>query len=126
MVFKFFLFFLIVMITSCENHSSKIKYSDKFELYSNKGFTLIYNNKLYKSKIVSKKINDRSLIVFNNRLEKDTVVKITNLLNGKNLIAKVGKNSKYPVFYNSVISNRIAKNLNIDNICGISNPWFYL
>ena len=30
------------------------------------------------------------------------------------MIAKIGKNSKYPLFYNSVISNRIAKDLDID------------
>jgi len=113
MYYKITLFFLFIFLFSCENRSSKIKYSKNFELYSNKGFTLIYNDKLYKKRIVNKKIENRSLIVFNNKLRKDTVVKITNLLNGKNLIAKIGKNSKYPVFYNSVISDRIAKDLEI-------------
>ena len=36
------------------------------------------------------------------------------MLNEKYLIAKVGKNSKYPIFYNSVISERIATELDID------------
>ena len=111
---KFILFFLCIFLYSCENKSSKIKHTNNFELYSNNGFALIYNDKLYKNRIVSKKIDERSLIVFNNKLRKDTVVKITNLLNGKDLIAKIGKNSKYPIFYNSVISDRIAKDLDID------------
>jgi len=114
MKYKHFLLFLIFFLISCESHKSKVKYTDSFELYSNKGFALIYNDKLYKNKTVNRKINERSLIVFNDKLEKDTVVKITNLLNGKDLIAKIGKNSKYPLFYNSVISNRIAKDLDID------------
>ena len=87
---------------------------DIYETYSNKGFALIYNDDLLKKKIISKKIDNRSLIIFNNNLSFDTPVKVTNLINGKNLIAKVGYNSKYPNFYNSVISNRIAKELNID------------
>ena len=41
-------------------------------------------------------------------------VKITNLLNGKYILAKIGKKSKYPFFYNSVISKRIAEDLEID------------
>ena len=114
MKYKLFLLFLIFFLISCESHKSKVKYTDSFELYSNKGFALIYNDKLYKNKTVNRKINERSLIDFNDKLEKDTVVKITNLLNGKDLIAKIGKNSKYPLFYNSVISNRIAKDLDID------------
>ena len=111
---KIILFFLLIFIFSCEKQSSKINHSNNFQFYSNKGFALIYNDKLYKNKIVNKKINKRSLIIFNNKLKEDTVVKITNLLNGQNLIAKVGKKSDYPSFYNSVISERIAKNLKID------------
>ena len=114
MNYKFILFFVFIFLYSCENKSSKIKYTNNFELYSNNGFALIYNDKLYKNRIVSKKIDERSLIVFNNKLREDTVVKITNLLNGKDLIAKIGKNTKYPIFYNSVISDRIAKDLDIE------------
>jgi len=114
MIYKIIFFFSFILLISCENQSSKIKYKNNFELYSNKGFALIYSDKLYKNRTVNKKIENRSLIVFNNKLSIDTVVKITNLLNGKNLIAKIGKNSKYPIFYNSVISDRIAKDLEID------------
>ena len=114
MYYKNFLLFLFIFLFSCENKSSKINYSKNFDFYSNKGFALVYNDDLFKNKVVNKKINNRSLIIFNNKLDIDTPVKITNLLNGKDLIAKVGKNSLYPEFYNSVISNRIAKELFID------------
>ncbi len=108
------LIFLAVILTSCETTNKKVITNKDFKNYSNDGFTLIYNNDIFKKRIVSKKIDQRSLIIFNNKLKKDTDIKITNLLNEKYLIAKVGKNSKYPIFYNSVISERIAIELEID------------
>ena len=82
--------------------------------YSNEGFALIYNEDLYKQKIVSKKISERSLIIFQKNLKINTQVKITNILNNKSIIGTVGKNSKYPSFNNSVLSIRIADELNLD------------
>ncbi len=108
----FFIFFFTLL--SCKDEVSKINYTKKITNYSNKGFTLVYNDKLYKNKFINKKLNERSLLIFNNALEKETSVRITNLLNGKYLIAKVGQNANYPFFYNSVISKRIATDLEID------------
>ena len=82
--------------------------------YSNKGFALIYNEELYNQKIVDKKIDERSLIIFQKNLKVKASVKITNILNNMSLIATVGKNSKYPSFNNSVLSLRIAKELKLD------------
>ena len=106
--------FLAIILTSCETTNKKVITNKDFKNYSNDGFALIYNNDIFKKRIVSKKIDQRSLIIFNNKLKKDTDIKITNLLNEKYLIAKVGKSSKYPIFYNSVISERIATELDID------------
>ena len=75
--------------------------------YSNKGFALVFNENLYKQKIVSRKIDERSLIIFQKNLKVKTLVKITNILNNKSLIATVGKNSNYPTFNNS---HNISKN----------------
>ena len=106
--------FLAIILTSCETTNKKVITNKDFKNYSNDGFALIYNNDIFKKRIVSKKIDQRSLIIFNNKIKKDADIKITNLLNEKYLIAKVGKNSKYPIFYNSVISERIANELDID------------
>ncbi len=106
--------FLAIILTSCETTNKKVITNKDFKNYSNDGFALIYNNDIFKKRIVSKKIDQRSLIIFNNKLKKDTDIKITNLLNEKYLIAKVGRNSKYPIFYNSVISERIATELDVD------------
>ena len=108
------LFFLI--LTSCVN-TQFVKENKQFvskNYFSNKGFALVYSDKLKKEKIISNKIDTRSLIIFQKNLKKNTIVKITNLSNQKSIIAKVGKKSDYPNFYNSVISIRISDVLKID------------
>jgi len=82
--------------------------------YSNKGFALIYRDNLYNQKIVSNKISERSLIIFQRNLKINTQVKITNILNNKSIIGTVGKKSKYPSFNNAVLSIRIADELDLD------------
>ena len=89
-------------------------YKDNINGYSNKGFALVYSEDLYKKKIVNKKIDQRSLVVFQKNLKPNTKVKITNMLNNKSIIAYVSKNSVYPSFNNAVISLRIAEELDLD------------
>jgi len=119
MNYRIFLFLFVILLSACEQKYSNLKYNSNFENYSNKGFALVYDEDLYKNKIINKKIDERSLVVLNNKLKFDTPVKITNLLNGKYILAKIGKKSNYPYFYNSVISQRIAEDLEID----ISEPY---
>ncbi len=121
MNYKIIFFIFYITLLSC-TETKKINYSKKFINYQNKGFTLIYDENLYKKKFINKKLNDRSLLIFNNFLEKETPVKITNLLNGKYLIAKVGHEADFPFFYNSVISKRIADDLNIN----INEPYIQI
>ena len=115
MKYNFFFIFLVIFLHSCTSKNMNIQ-SDKpiLEKFSNSGFTLIFNEKLYKDKIINKKLNDRDLLLFQKNLKKGSSVKIKNLLNEKSIIAKVGNKAKYPSFYNSVISIRIAKELEID------------
>ncbi len=82
--------------------------------FINKGFVLIYNNDLYEKKIISKKIDERSLIIFQKNLKKNTKVKITNITNNKSIIAIVGSDADYPLFNNAVISVRIADAIDLN------------
>ena len=104
---KIFLFLLLFSCTPIQIEKD-IKYTQTF---SNAGFTLIYDNKYFNNKLVSKKIDDRSLIVFQKKLKSKTPVKVTNMINGKSIIASVGGKAKFP---NSVISKRIAKELELN------------
>ena len=123
MKYNFFLILLIVLITSCApNNYKTVSVDPILEKFSNNGFALIYNDKLYNDKIISKKMNERDLIIFQRNLRKGTSVKITNPFNNKTIIAKVGKKANYPSFNNSVVSIRISKELEID----INEPYIFI
>ena len=111
-----FLLIIFLLISGCATYN--IDKAEKIFLnkknFKNKGFALVYNDNLYNKKIVSKKIDNRSLIIFQKNLKKGTTVKIKNILNDKTIIAKVGNNSKYPSFNNTVISDRISKEIDLD------------
>ena len=114
MNFKIIVIFLI-LLTSCVNntekqHSEILNINNKFY---NSGFTLIYDDNLYFEKIINKKMDDRDLIIFQKNLKKGTSVKLFNPINNKSLIAQVGRNSIYPNFNNSVVSKRIASELEL-------------
>ncbi len=111
------IFIFIFLLTSCTNINTSIDNKTIYESkFSNKGFALVYNFSSEIKDKVPKKIDTRSLIIFQKNLKKETEVKVVNLLNNKSVIAKVGSSVKYPNFYNSVLSERIAKEieLNID------------
>ena len=111
------LLIMLLFTFSCSTNNIKSTQKENIisaEFFSNKGFTLVFTNDLIKKKIINKKIESRSLIVFQKNLKKNTAVKITNLLNNKSILAKVGTNSKYPNFYNSVVSKRIFEELQLN------------
>ena len=112
-IFIILLFFLNSCSTPDMGTTEIFKKHDANNIFVNKGFGLMYEDNLYKSKDVTKKIDDRSLIIFQKNLKKDTKVKITNLLNNKSILARVGVNAKYPLFYNAVLSKRIFDELEL-------------
>ena len=116
MRYKNFLYLISIsfFLYNCSTYTVNENSINLYQRYDNNGFTLIYTDQLFKNKVVSKKIDKRSLIIFQKNLKKNTKVKITNNLNNKYIIAKVGSNALYPSFNNSVISPRIAKELEIN------------
>ena len=62
------LLLLFVIFSGCEKQKKIDINNNNFTSFSNKGFTLVYTEDLYKNKIINKKIEKRSLIVFNNKL----------------------------------------------------------
>ncbi len=107
----------ILFFSACnqfdKNNKSVLLISD--QKYSNTGFALIYDDELKKNKQISKKIDNRSLLIFHNKIKKNSFVKITNPVNDKSIIAEViSNNVKFSDFYNSVITKRIAEELLLD------------
>ena len=104
---SFFLLFGCDQYTSNNPSELDLKFEKK---YRNSGFSLIYNDDLN-----LKKLNNRSLQIFHKSLKSKSLVKITNPLNDKSLIAEVKSNKiKFSNFYNSIISNRIAETLELN------------
>ena len=106
--------FISIFLISCDQslNTTSLKKNVKIEKkYSNLGFALVYNENLQKIK----KIDERSLNIYHKSLKRKSIVKITNLKNKKSLIANVKSNRiKFSDFYNSIISPRIAEDLELD------------
>ena len=109
---------LVILVTlllfSCDqttNKNLKIKNLKIENKYSNSGFALISDDSLENIK----KLENRSLYIYHKLLKKRSLIKITNPKNGKYLIAEVKSNRvRFSNFYNSVISLRIAEELELD------------
>ncbi len=102
------------MLLSCDQtiKSKKQKFSIELEnRYRNSGFALVYQDDLQNIK----KLEARSLNIYHKSLKKKSIVKITNPVNQKYLIAEVKSNRvKFSNFFNSVLSLRIAEELELD------------
>ena len=107
---------IIFALTACTSNIKKKSNSSFVEdKFSNRGFALIYDDILYEEKIIDKKIDNRSYFIFQKNLKRNSMVKITNLLNNKSIIAKVKSNKiSFPPFFNSVITQRISEDLEIN------------
>ena len=113
---KFFFIIIFILVSNCTSvnltsNKPTIIFDNNF---SNKGFALVYSDTLYNKGLITRVIDEHSLIIFQKNLNVNTVVRITNILNNKSLIAKVGKKSIYPFFNNSVLSKRIADELDLN------------
>ena len=112
--FLLVVFFFVFANCTTNNFSTGKKNTIFKKSFSNQGFALIFNQKDHYDGLISKKIDERSLIIFQKNLKTNTPVKIKNMLNNKSLIAKVGKAAIYPAFNNAVISIRIANELDLN------------
>ena len=113
---KFKYFFLIFFLFSCVEDVKLINRNNiqVKKTFISKGFTLIYNDNLIKKKTIKKRIDGREYVILHSFLERNTYVKIFNPINSKTVIAKVKYKTNYPIIYNSVITNRIAEELELN------------
>ena len=103
------LLLILFFLTSCTVQSTQ--YSEN--IFSNKGFVLLYDESLIEKKLLRKPLDDRSLEIVHNTLSKGTKVRIINLLNNKSTNAIVKTKNKNLFFYNSIFSKRIFDELDI-------------
>ena len=121
MKFSLLIIFCLFLLFSC---TQEMKNTRNFKIrkeisYSSKGFALIYEDFLYDDKIVNRKLNNEKYHVLHSSLKSMTLVKIYNPENSESVVAKVKNISKFPAIYNSVITKKIADDLNLDT----ENPY---
>ena len=85
MNYKILFILFLTLLVSCEQNNLKknIINQELVTKYANTGFTLVYNDVLKKEKKISKKIGNRSLLIFHKNLKKNSFVKIQILLTTK-------------------------------------------
>ena len=108
-----FIFFL----NSCVGNQTTLKKDKKF--YSSSGFALIYDQNLYQSGVLNRKIKNNEVRTMHSILNFNTKVKIVNPENNKFIETKISKKTSYPNLFNIVISKEIANILELDN----NNPF---
>jgi len=121
MKFNLSYIYIFVFLFSCTQDMKIIKKPSKIEepSYSSKGFALIYDNSVFESNIVDKKLNNDQNYVLHSFLKNDTLVSISNPFNSKSLTAKIKKTINYPSIYNIVITKKMVDKLELD----INNPY---
>ncbi len=146
MQFKYILYIIFVTLFACEHHSQNINIKNKPEdkkiiiqkepikelvdkkekqeliniVYSNKGFALIFDKD--DDYFIESKLDNTSLNILSPNLPNGTPVRITNIINGRSLTTVVKKKTVLPIYYNSVITNRIVRELSINP----SEPYIFI
>ena len=110
----------VIALYSCADYSVyNINQSKEKQYYSSSGFALIYEDDLYKQKVIDKKINNDDIRVMHSFLKINTSIKIINPNNSKIIETKIYRKASYPKIFNSVISKKIATILELD----LNNPY---
>lgn len=108
MKFKFLLLFLFA---SCTPELNK---SVSKSTYTSSGFAYVYNESDQINKITSKKFNNEEVLAGHNKLRPGKLIKITNPVNRKSILVKVKKKTKYPEFYQVLLTEAAAYKLQLD------------
>ena len=116
----FFSLICVIALYSCADYSVyNVNQSKEKQYYSSSGFALIYEDDLYKQKVIDKKINNEDIRVMHSFLKINTPIKIINPNNSKIIETKIYRKASYPKIFNSVISKKIATILELD----LNNPY---
>ena len=110
----------VIALYSCADYSvHNTNQTKEKQYYSSSGFALIYEDDLYKQKVIDKKINNEDIRVMHSFLKINTPIKIINPINSKIIETKIYRKASYPKIFNSVISKKIATILELD----LNNPY---
>ena len=110
MKFKFLIIFILIL--SCDTQLSTVNLKQP---YTAKGFAYIYKDSDFKNKIIKGKMNNEILQISHQNLKTGTLIKITNPKNKESIVLKNVKRIRYPDFYKILITETVAKKLNLNS-----------
>ncbi len=110
MKFKFLIIFFLIL--SCDTQLSTVNLKQP---YTAKGFAYIYNDSDFKNKIIKGKLNNEILQISHQNLKTGTLIKISNPKNNESIVLKNVKRIRYPDFYKILITETVAKKLNLNS-----------
>ncbi len=111
---KFKIIFIIFFLTSCASNNRSADYLKNVQTFSSKGFALVYDEKDFENKIVSKKIDNSRLLIAHNSLSRNKILVLTNPENNKSIQLPVHKKVRYPAFYNVLITKSVSEELGLN------------
>ena len=79
-----------------------------------KGFASIYNDIDFNKKIIKGRMNNDTMQISHQNLKTGTLLKIINPRNNESIVLKNIKRIKYPSFYKILITNEVAKKLDLN------------
>ena len=109
MKYKFFILVLF-FLTSCAQTLSNSKLK---QTYSAKGFAYVYNEEDFVNKLIDKELDNNSLQIAHDKLRPGTLIKIINIKTNDSIILKNNKRFKYPEFYKILITEPVARKINL-------------
>ena len=107
---KFKLLIIILLLVSCSTNTTKF---DNRTPLNSKGFAFIFNEKDYNDRIINGKLDNSKLQISHNSLKRNALIKIINPSTNDSIVLKNNKHIKYPDFYKILITDPVAKKLNI-------------
>ena len=111
----FFLIFVFLLSGCADYKTTKNNKNAQKKFYSSNGFALVYDDNLFATGGINKKIkNNDDIVIMHSFLKRNTPVQIINPTNSKVVVSKVMSRAEYPSFFNIVLSKKIAEILELD------------
>ena len=108
---KFNIIFIFIFLNSFSSNITKIENRSP---YNSKGFAYIYNDQDYEKKIISFKLDNAKEQISVYNLKMNSLIKIINPKTKESLTLNNYKRIKYPDFYKILITEKVAKKLDLD------------
>ena len=108
---RFRYFIIIIILFGCSSNFTQTKNKKP---YNAQGFALIYDESEFKKKIINKRLNNNNIEISHKDLKINALIKITNPKTKDSITVNNLKKTNYPDFYKILISEEVAKKLNLD------------